>query len=487
MVLYLPGYLQFHSTILTDPKNEASSFFNSFQIFVALTPMFIPSNSYQLKDLESNIFEKIHTHEFKVSRLGYTEGRLVYSSRAEVYAYCSRGYKKICEMDSDVTSLTTYNGLICIGSASGCLRVIGDFKNTLRKYYEHTAAINTISIAPDNTVVTGSDDGTLRLYRLSDDKSYHIIRYEGKYLRSIAIYCEKMAVATDALDMYDLKTFQKIYTRKFSSPISHVCLYDEDTAVISIKTRIYIVNTRSDTLSEVIAHYRNVMDVALYNNVIYSLGEDGYLKTFTRELRLLNDFKFMKSPVAFTISEGALRIALCDYSILGIPEEKTKCSKAFMLRKLKPLEKEVSYELLDHSKKRLTEYDKMLRNYEYKKCLITALASKDISRIYSVMKYLQDNRALKQTILDGDIDYIENVMEFCAKNLAIQEFTPIIAEILVITTAIHGDMILRNERLSELLEMLSERLNEEVAFQEILLRVISFLDSFPTSLPNCSP
>ena len=440
--------------------------------------MFIPSNTYQLRDVDLNIFEKKHCHEFPISHVGYCNGHLVYSSRDEVYARTSHGYKKLCELDGNVTSISVQNGLICLGSSTGSIRIIGDLKNTLRSYFEHSASINEIRVTPENTVISCSNDGTVRLFKLSDQESFKTLNFENHYVNSLDICENVLVVAANGLHFYNINSIEELHEFKFSDPISHVRFLDSNTLVFSSKNRIFLLDTFAWKCFDRVAHYREIVSLEIYNGVVYSCSSDGHLKTFTKNLEPLNDFKFTTPIVDLAVAEDTVHVALNDCSIMGLPEEKKKREKAFLQRKLRPFETEVPPKLIESSKKRLPLRDKLLRNYEYKKAFIMALDSGDMGQIYPVLKYLQDDRSLKKALCDGDSLFVERVLEMCASALQIYEFIPIVTECLIILTALYSDSLTTEESLRNLIEIISEQINRKVAFQECLIKSVSFLDCF---------
>lgn len=102
----------------------------------------------------------------------------------------------------------------------------------------------------------------------------------------------------------------------------------------------------------------------------------------------------------------------------------------------------------------------------------------DINLSYTVLKYLQENRGLKKALVDEKEEFIASFLNFCIDHFSIKEFNSILIECIIIVTSIYSEMLIENNDLKELLLILSEVVDEEVAFQEANLKAIAFLECF---------
>ena len=82
-------------------------------------------------------------------------------------------------------------------------------------------------------------------------------------------------------------------------------------------------------------------------------------------------------------------------------------------------------------------------------------------------------------VTDIDLIFLKDLLQLSLETIKIQEFTPIIIEILIIITSRFYDEITYNDDIKELIQNIGNELNEIVAFEEVYNKAISFLESFP--------
>jgi hypothetical protein len=86
---------------------------------------------------------------------------------------------------------------------------------------------------------------------------------------------------------------------------------------------------------------------------------------------------------------------------------------------------------------------------------------------------------MNKVVTASDIDFLIDLLQLCFETIKINEFTPIVIEILTIITARYYDEIIHNEDAKELIQNIGDALTEILAFEEICLKAISFIESFP--------
>ncbi|KAI4291463.1 U3 small nucleolar RNA-associated protein 15 [Pancytospora philotis] len=444
--------------------------------------MQIQSSSYQFRTVDTDIFTKQHSNEFPVRFVKGDGDRIVFASRNEVFSKLNGDVKKLAGFDSDVTHLSVQDGLVCCGTVSGGVHLLGDYRKCIRSYTEHAAAVTGIRVVAcpkmGRVIVSCSDDATVRSYMIQDEKSFHTFSLGDECAKSIDVQDERLFVGTSDLSIFSLKSGERTYTHSNGAAVTKVHALDADNIVFAHKNKISILNTSSGSVATRVAHTKPVANMTVYGGVIYTAAADGHLRSWTTALKKISDFNLRGKITDFDISDDRPLIALESGDILGVSKERAPRERAFAQPKRPGYEEDIEFEVVPPSKKRLTEIDALFQRYEYKACLRIIMERNDIGLSYTVLQRLQELRALKKALADENAEFLEQFLNLCIDHFAIKEFNGILVECLIIITTIYSELILENENIKELIDIVRESIDEEVVFQELCLKSIAFLDCF---------
>lgn len=445
--------------------------------------MFIQSNSYQLKDLEDEVFVKIYKNEFPISFVRVLGPKIIYASRNELFSKSNRGTKKISSFDSDVSALSIQDEFICVGTCSGSIKIFTEYRKAIRRYHEHEAMVNDIVIYknPDTgakTVISCSDDGTIRFYDLLSGNSLKSINLGLNYVKALSVYENMLFAGSNSLFGYSLSSFENIFTYEHNSMITNISIINDLQVAFSSTNKLFIINIIDQSLISNVVHTRDVQRMINYHGMLYTIAADRHLKTFTYQLKHISNFNFKEKPTDFDIVDDRPYISFESGNILGLEEVKEVKQKKSIPYKTLAYEKDIEYVVVDSNKKRLTNIEKLLSGYQYKTCLKLIMEKNDPSTSFTVLKYIHEHRSLKKALADENEKFVQDFLDFCIDNFCIKEFNESLIECLIILTALYSDLIIQNEHIREQLLLLSDVIDEEVAFQETNLQAISFLSSF---------
>ncbi|KAI5148222.1 U3 small nucleolar RNA-associated protein 15 [Enteropsectra breve] len=437
--------------------------------------MYLQSNNYQLKNIKNDIFTEIHKNEFEISGVVLSGSKIAYSSRNEVFMKEGSFIKKIAGFESDVTHLSAYDDLLCVGTHSGAVQIFGSFRKAIRTYAEHEAPVVSIALVNKTIVISADENGKVNFYNLSDDSSYKSLQTEGTELVANSCF---WGIAHKELHLYSMSDDTKVAGLSSASPISNISFFDDSNVVFSENNRLCIFNIKDNRMISKLAHTKGITKIVVFDGMIYTASADGHLKTWNSRLELFSNFNLSKKITDFAVANGLPVVALKGGRLYSVaPEKKEKQFKP-IIRKKFAYEDEIQYETLPSAKRCLTEVDSLLRQYSYKGALKYALEKRELALSYRVLKYVQDKKELRKALADGDKEFLKAYLEFCVESFAIKEFTDVVADSLNIITTLYHEIITENSEIFTLIHMLNDVVAEEVAFQEVLQKGVAFLDCF---------
>lgn len=442
--------------------------------------MFILSNSYQIKDLKNEVFSTVFDAQSQISFFISTGEIKAYSSNTDLYSLAQSKSKKIVDLKSTITCLKSQNMLICAGTQNGEIHIFSEHRAAIRQFKNHSADITDIVITPSNLIISSGKDGKINFYDLTEGTRKHSIQMQSGYVRNILVSNQQLYLFSKNIAIYSLEDFSLIQEVSFGSMIEHSVQISDNSILFTCKNKGYLLDTDSlEIVYPITLHSRDITMIHLYEDKIYTSSLDGHLKSFNKQLRCISDIQFSNKLASFVLVNDIPIIATTDGKFLSIEEKKDYVEQRKIRHNKPAYHEEIEYSVIQNTKKRITEIERMLQNYEFKGAVRYCIAKNDLSQTFAVLKYIYEKRQLNKVVTDSDIDFLIDLLQLCFETIKINEFTPIVTEILTIITARYYDEIIHNEDTRELIQNIGDALTEILAFEEICLKAISFIESFP--------
>lgn len=443
--------------------------------------MLVLGNSYQLRDLKNEIFDEYFNTENVISHFTSLDDYHVYSSKNELYSLKDGKQKKIAVFKADVTCLTVQKGLVCAGTLSGEIHIFSEHRASIRRFHKHTADVTDIIITQNDIVISCGKDSKINLYSLLEDKIMESIDLDGQIPKKVLVHNDELFVAGNDILIYSMSD----YTLKKKIPvevsIDNALILSNENLLIICKNKGCIVDIVTGQIQKsLLMHTRQIKSVEIYGNRIYTSSLDGHFKSFNMNLVPISDFNVHKRLVSFTIRNDTPFIACELGKIFTVKKEKTVEEQRKCLKKTPAYEDEIEYVNVGADRRKLTEIEILLKNYEYKAAFSRCFGSNNLKRTFAVLKHISDKRAFMRVIKDADGEFIKNTLELCLETIKIDEFTPIIMEILIIVTSVCFDDFSEKDEYSELINQISDEIDKIAAFEEVFLKAVSFTESFST-------
>ncbi|KAM0681724.1 hypothetical protein GINT2_000238 [Glugoides intestinalis] len=442
--------------------------------------MFLPCNSYQLKDIKNDIFTTILDKNDEITHFVDVGGYHAFSSKNELYSLKKKKVKKIAGFKADISALSAHQGMFCAGTQNGEIQIYSEHRAAIRRFKDHQTEVRDIFINENGFIFSSSMDSDINVYNLIEDKLIRTIQLGRDSASRIFSVGDKLfAFAKDIL-LYSLADFSLLHTIEFKDTVNNVIQLSEESLLFTCKNKAYIldINTHS-IVKESMLHTRLISGIQLYDGKIYSCSHDGLFKSFNMDLRAISAFSFNEKLVSFSIRDKKPFITSANGKVYSIEEnEESNVKKALRpVHKKAAYEEEIEYETIKSCKRVCKETDMLLENFKYKEAFKKCLESNDLQQTFHILKFISDKRLLMKLIKDADTDFIGKTLQLCLEIIKIEEMTPLATELLIIITSLYYSEIIDNENLKELICNISTEVNEIVAFEEVFLKAMSFAES----------
>lgn len=441
--------------------------------------MFVLGNSYQLRDTKADIFDVHFDANMPVSHFVSVGGYHVFSSKNELFSLKDRRQKKIAGFKAEVTALSMHQQLICVGTMNGEVHIFSEHRAAVRQFQDHSAEITDIAITSSKTVISAARDGFVNFYDLLEGKHIHRVDLNNELPRKLLEAGSTLFVFSKHILMYSLEDHKVVKRIDFGMPIDNAISISPENVLFVSRNRAYVLNAENSAIeSSAVLHTREVTSIGIYKDRIYSCSADGHFKSFSRQLRAISDFSFRSRLVSFSIVNDLPFIVSEAGKVHSMEPKMIAEEQRRSVGRGKAYEDEIGYEVIQSSKRVAVEVERLLGNFMYKEALRKCFKDNSLEQSFAVLKFISDKRSLMRLMKDADADFLKSTLRLCLETIKIDEFTPLVTEILIIATSIYSDELSDDQELNELVYCLSAELNEIVAFEEVFLKAMSFAESF---------
>lgn len=440
--------------------------------------MFILSNSYQIRDVNSSVFTEQFDAREPITHFAVAGGVRAYSVGTEVFALTKRGSKKIADVRAQVTCLAGHAELLCAGTRSGEVHIFSEHRVAIRQFGNHSGEITDVVITPANKTITAGRDGSVNVYDLAEGSLLHSIRLPTGYARRLLVSGGLLLCFSRNILVYDASSYALIREIEFGEPIEHAVQLSESCVCLTSRNSGVLLNTETFEVGEpAVLHAKQITGAAVHEGKLYTVSGDGHLKTFTAELKCITDINLNTRLVALAMDRTPV-VAAADGRVFGIEEAKSVDEQRKQRRARAKYVEEAEYEVVQSSKRQLSEIDMMLRNFEYKGAVRTCIRNGDVAKTYAVMKFVSEKREAMRVATDADEEFLKDLLQLCLEVMKIHEFTPLVVELLTILTSRYYDEIVNNDGVRALVGSIGDELDRIVAFEEAYLKAMAFVESF---------
>ncbi|KAF7683347.1 U3 small nucleolar RNA-associated protein 15 like protein [Astathelohania contejeani] len=432
------------------------------------------SQNYIFGDIQHQPFITIAESSNPISCITVHNGQPIYASRKSVKKLPDY---KIQKFANEISALSASDEFIVGGDVRGTLKVISNNGRILRQYNDHEMAINQFRFLDARHIVTCSDDMTAKIYDIAKSEPIHIFADHNDCVKGIEITQNLIfTISLDSkLNIYDSRNFELVHTYDNHKSLYNIQHHRENEIILTTRHEIKIFDIRKNSdMIETKACTKQITRVNVHDGMIYSSSLDCTFNCYNSKLELVDSVNLGNGILDFAISDNLPYLGMADGKIKSIIKP-NKMEKSPIKYRNKVMENvEVKHE--DKPYVRYDEVEKMLKGFNYRKCLQFVIERNNIQEIYSVLRYLEERRGLKQALQDWDDKKLGMLLDFISENFFNTKFRTVFIEMMILITAIYEGKLLDKYNLREFLACVGDSVDELIILQEECIKLLAFVE-----------
>mmetsp|Transcript_33868 Transcript_33868/g.39403 ORF Transcript_33868/g.39403 Transcript_33868/m.39403 type:complete len:502 (+) Transcript_33868:33-1538(+) len=404
--------------------------------------------------------------------------------------------------------------LLATGEVNGTVQVF-DIKRkfALRQYKKHTKAVHAIAFLDFSTLISAGDDLSLRLFDISTNEVTRTFpKLHVDYIRSVCPLPNDPNLMISSsydgtLKLIDVRDDSK-YVRewKHDSPVEAHRPFPDGSKFVSVGgtlTKFWDIgsernaftlnnNLKTVTCVNVLMGGEKVITGSVDEHLkIYSV-KDNYkvihqIKCFESLLGM--DFTLDETHLALGSSQGEVQVFYKKHT-KEIDEEEKANEFALDLQERKPFVRDYKFfnrgiydepqkfdvEFDAGKKKRLQDYERSLKKFQYKEALDKALKSGKKGVILSMIEELVQRDALDICLRNRTEEEYLPLFVFVEKNLAEPSQLNLLVDLAGTCLDVAATTLLQTDKGKKALRSLSDKLSELLTDQQNMLSVLGQLE-----------
>lgn len=376
-------------------------------------------------------------------------------------------------------------------------------RSVLRRFEGHTGPVHATAFSMDNThILSCSDDKTCRYWDLPGEKAVAILGGHSDYVRAASCNPTKYSMwATGGYDhtvkIWDMNV--ACNKQDASRPMMEVNHGDPIESCLFLPSGHLMLSAGGTTIKvwDMISggkclhtfsnHQKTITDITLdgTGTRLLSASLDGHVKVYDLETyKVSHGFKYNSGILSMGISKNNshLVVGTANQQVV-VRERKVKAHEEqtetdFMYTVKGTLKPSTIGNAVQNTKyKRLANYDKALRKFEYKLALDAALETRSPIVVASMIEELQIRNGLSKALANRQESSLEPFLSFLVKYIANPRYTFLLVNVCHLVCDLYLKTIGKSTVIDALFLKLKRRLQEEMKVQHEILQVVGMLDT----------
>lgn len=452
------------------------------------------------------------------------------STRVQVYDSITHTVKKTISRFKD----TAYSGhirpdgkLLVAGDATGLVQVFDLLsRSALRSFERHTDPVRATKFSRQNAqhVLSGSDDNTICLWDISSSEPLLHLTEHKDYVRSLDwSYTSNSNLCLSGsydhtVKLWDVRVSSKTAVMNFehTRPVESVLFCPNNSTAVSASgttLSLWDLSMGNKALQQSSNHQKTITGMCFdsSHSRVLTCSLDEHVKVFDiQTFGVTHTFKYTEPLLSVALSPN--NNSLCVGSVQGILSVRQKIVSASEVSKRKHMSvaskhflRGLDYQPVIHATasrssalpvqlplkledavvikgsgnraQRLTVQDKLLKKFQYAEALDVVLRKPvDAKLVITMIEELVHQDAVRTALKNRDDHQLKPILEFLVKNVTNPNYTSVLLDFAELLLDMYGNLLGLSSEIENLCRHLRYNLNQELALQRTLYKILGQLD-----------
>jgi len=374
----------------------------------------------------------------------------------------------------------------------------------LRTFRGHDRAVRRTLFTPDGLqVVSGSDDGSVRLWDLSGETELQTFEGHTDYVRASDVCASASHIhLSGSYDhtarLWDARAGRQVLAVDHGAPVESVLMFPGGSSFITAGgnyIRVWDALGKSRALHTFSNHQKTVTCLRFdsTNTRLLSGSLDRQVKVYdVKDYKVLHSIKYAAPILSLALSPSDSHLVVgAATGMLAIRHRAAVQGRSEANRKRVAKPGTYRYFVRGHDhkaaavdhkvevkkKRRLLQYDKLLKKFRYAEALDAVMKSADKPVIVtSFLIELIYRSALKRALAGRDETTLKPVLTFLAKHITNPRFASVLIDTGAVIMDLYGPVMGQSPAIDECFVKLQQKLQAELKFQQQLFELLGQMD-----------
>ncbi|KAF8975634.1 snoRNA-binding rRNA-processing protein [Entomortierella lignicola] len=431
------------------------------------------------------------------------------STRVQIYSSKTHQVKKTISRFKDVAYSGTIRAdgrLVVAGDATGLVQIfdVGS-RAILRTFRDHRHPVHVAKFSSDKThILSASDDKTVRIWDMPSETPLTIFTGHEDYIRSgMVSYDNPHLILSGSYDqtvkLWDMRTQGCVMTMNHGAPVEAVEMFPDGGVVIA-------AGGPSLTIFDILAGGRPMQSLSNHQKTVTSMcfdhshsrlltgSLDQHVKIYNvQDYSVVHSVKYPAPVMSVALSpDDTHLVAGMAGGLLSIRQRVVKTAEVQTRRAQEEQARGGSYKYFvrgqkapgegdftveSQKKRRLREYDRYLKAFQYGNALDACLRTNQPAvTTVSLIQELVHRDGLRQALSGRDDISLEPLAQFLVRNINNPRYTSLLVDVTMIMIDMYTAVLGQSPLIDELFMRLRAKVKLEISFQKQLLSVVGSME-----------
>ncbi|KAF9358285.1 snoRNA-binding rRNA-processing protein [Mortierella sp. AD094] len=431
------------------------------------------------------------------------------STRVQIYSSKTHQVKKTISRFKDVAYSGTIRAdgrLVVAGDATGLIQIfdVGS-RAILRTFRDHRHPVHVAKFSSDKTqILSASDDKTVRIWDMPSETPLTIFTGHDDYIRTGMVSRDNPHLILSGsydqtVKLWDMRTQGCVMTMNHGAPVECVEMFPDGGVVVAAggpSLKVFDILAGGRPMHSLSNHQKTVTSMCFdhSHSRLLTGSLDQHVKVYNvQDYSVVHSVKYPAPVMSVALSpDDTHLVAGMAGGLLSIRQRVVKTAEVQTRRAQEEQTRGGSYKYFvrgqkaagegdftveSQKKRRLREYDRYLKAFQYGNALDACLRTNQPAvTTVSLIQELVHRDGLRQALSGRDDISLEPLAQFLVRNINNPRYTSLLVDVTMIMIDMYTAVLGQSPLIDELFMRLRAKVKLEIAFQKQLLSVVGSME-----------